>query len=98
MHDFCTQYQCTNVLKIYSFRSLKTLSGCLCQNLFISPKTEEKLANVGKFKCDQQAFVHLFRKKLRFDINGSVEFLSTQMRRFLANLVQNSLWNCHARI
>ena len=34
----------------------------------------------GKFKCDQHVFVHLFRKKILFDINGSTEFLSTQMR------------------
>ena len=52
---------------------------------------------LGEFKCDQHVFVHLFRKKLLFDINGSTEFLSTQMRAFLANLFQNSLWNCHAR-
>ena len=51
----------------------------------------------GEFKCDQHVFVHLFRKKLLFDINGLTEFLSTQMRTFLANLFQNSLWNCHAR-
>ena len=37
----------------------------------------------GEFKCDQHAFVYLFRKKLIFDINGSTEFLSTQMRSFL---------------
>ena len=49
---------------------------------------------LGEFKCDQHVFVHLFRKKLLFDINGSTEFLSTQMRTFLANFFQNSLWNC----
>ena len=52
---------------------------------------------LGEFKCDQHVFVHLFRKKLLFDINGSTEFLSTQMRTFLADFFQNSLWNCHAR-
>ena len=46
---------------------------------------------LGEFKCDQQVFVHLFRKKLLSDINGSIEFLSTQMCTFLANLFQNSL-------
>ena len=46
---------------------------------------------LGEFKCDQHVFVHLFRKKLLFDINKSTEFLGTQMRTFLANLVQNSL-------
>ena len=52
---------------------------------------------LGEFKCDQQVFVHLFKKKLLFDINGSAKFLSIQMRKFVANLIQNSLWNCHAR-
>ena len=50
----------------------------------------------GEFKCDQYVFVHLFRKKLLFDINDSIEILSTQMRTFLADLFQNSLWGCHA--
>ena len=51
----------------------------------------------GEFKCDQHAFVYLFRKKLIFDTNDSTEFLSTQMRSFLANLFQNSLPKCHGR-
>ena len=96
MHDFCTWYQCTNVLRIYSFWSLKTLPSRLFQNLFISPETEEKLM-LGEFKCDQPVFVHLFRKEILFDINGSTEFLSTQMRTFFANLFQNSLCKSHAR-
>ena len=37
------------------------------------------------------------QEKILFDINGSTEFLSTQMRTFFANLFQKSLWNCHAR-
>ena len=37
------------------------------------------------------------KKKIRFDINGSTEFLSTQMRTSLANLLQTSMWKCHAR-
>ena len=49
---------------------------------------------LGEFKYDQYVFVHLFRTKLLFDINDSAEFLSTQVRTFLA-LLQNSL--CHAR-
>ena len=52
---------------------------------------------LGEFKCDQHVFVHLFRKKLLFDINGSTEFLSIQMRPFLANLFQNKLCKSHAR-
>ena len=52
---------------------------------------------LGKFKCDQSVFVHLFRKKLLFDINDLTEFLSTQMRTFLANLFQNNLCKSHAR-
>ena len=40
---------------------------------------------LGEFKCDQCVFVHLFRKKLLFDINDSTEFLSTQVLIFLAN-------------
>ena len=51
---------------------------------------------LGEFKCDQH-LVHLFRKKLLFDINSSTEFLITQMRTFLANLFQNSLWKSYAR-
>ena len=50
-----------------------------------------------RIKCDQHVFVYLLRKKLIFDTTGSTEFLSTQMRTFLANLFQNSLWNCDAR-
>ena len=34
--------------KIYLFWSLKTLSSRLCQYLFISTETEEKLSNVGR--------------------------------------------------
>ena len=34
---------------------------------------------LGEFKCDQHVFVHLFRKKLLFDIDDSTEFLSTEM-------------------
>ena len=52
---------------------------------------------LGEFKCDQQVFVHLSRKKILFDINGSAEVLSTQMRTFFVNLLQNSLWSCDAR-
>ena len=52
---------------------------------------------LGEFKSDQNSFVHLFRKKLLFDINGSTEVLSRQMRTFLANLFQNSLCKSHAR-
>ena len=51
---------------------------------------------LGEFKCDQHVFVHLFRKKLLFDINGLTEFLSTQMRTFLANLFQDNLCKSHA--
>ena len=39
-----------------------------------------------EFKYGQRVFVHLLRKKLLFYINDSTEFLSTQMRTFLANL------------
>ena len=79
----CGGYKLCRVVyvKIYLFH-LKLRKNCLM---------------LGEFKCDQHVFVHLFRKKLLFDINGSTEFLSTQMRAFLANLFQNSLWNCHAR-
>ena len=52
---------------------------------------------LGEFKCDQHVFVHLFRKKLLFDINGLTEFLSTQMHAFLANLFQKNLCKSHAR-
>ena len=52
---------------------------------------------LGEFTCDQHVFVHLFRKKILFHINGSTEFLSTHMRTFLANLFQNSLSKSHAR-
>ena len=52
---------------------------------------------LGEFKCDQNVFVHLFRKSLFFDINGSTEILSTQMRSFLANLFQNSIWKSRTR-
>ena len=41
---------------------------------------------LGEFKCDQHVFVYSFRKKLLFDMNDSTEFLSTQVRTFLANL------------
>ena len=68
-------------VKIYLFH-LKLRKNCLM---------------LEEFKCDQHVFVHLFRKKLLFDINGSTEFLSTQMRTFLANLFQNSLCKSHAR-
>ena len=34
---------------------------------------------LGEFKCNQHVFVHLFRKKLIFDINSLTKFLSTQM-------------------
>ena len=46
---------------------------------------------LGEFKCDEQIFVHLFRKKLLFEINDSTEFLSAHFRTFLANLFQNNL-------
>ena len=46
---------------------------------------------LGEFKFDQQIFVYLFRKKMLFDINGSTEFLITEMSTFLANLFPNSL-------
>ena len=52
---------------------------------------------LGEFKRDQHVFVHLFRKKLLFDIKGLTEFLSTQMRTFVANLFQNRLCKSHAR-
>ena len=52
---------------------------------------------LGEFKCDEQIFVHLFRKKLLFEINDSTEFLSTHLRTFLANLFQNNLHKSHAR-
>ena len=52
---------------------------------------------LGEFKHDHHVFVNSFRKNLLFDINGSKEFLSTQMRTFLANLVQNSVCKSHAR-
>ena len=68
-------------VKIYSFHLKLTKT---CQML-------------GDFKCDQHVFMHLFRKKLIFDINNSTEFLSAQMRTFLANLFQSSLSICHAR-
>ena len=32
---------------------------------------------LGEFKFDQHDFVHLFWKKLLFEINGLIEFLST---------------------
>ena len=50
-----------------------------------------------EFKCDQHVFVHLFRKKLLFDINGLTEFLSTQMLTFLANFFQDNPCKSHAR-
>ena len=40
---------------------------------------------LGEFKCGQDAFVHLFRKK------------RTQMYTFLANFYPNSLWRSHVR-
>ena len=52
---------------------------------------------LGEFKCDENVYVHLFRKKLLFDINGLTEFLSTQMRTFLANLFENNLCKSHVR-
>ena len=68
-------------VKIYLFH-LKLRKNCLM---------------LGEFKCDQHVFVHLFRKKLLFDINGLTEFLSTQMHAFLANLFQKNLCKSHAR-
>ena len=65
--------------------------------IFFHLKLRKNCLMLGEFKCDQHVFVHLFRKKLLFDINGSTEFLSTQMRTFLANLFQNSLCKSHAR-
>ena len=41
---------------------------------------------LGEFKCDQHVFVHLFRKKLFFDMDDSTEFLGTEMHTVLANL------------
>ena len=52
---------------------------------------------LGEFKCDQHVSVHLFRKKILFDKNGSTEFLSTQIRTFLANLFQKNLCKSHGR-
>ena len=52
---------------------------------------------LGEFKCDQHVSVHLFRKKILFDINGSTELLSTQTHTFLANLFQKNLCKSHAR-
>ena len=52
---------------------------------------------LGEFKCDQHVFVHLFRKKSLFDINGSTEVLNPQMRKFLANLFQKNLCKTNAR-
>ena len=52
---------------------------------------------LGEFKCDLHVFVHLFRKKLLFDKNDATEILSTQVRTFLANLLQTKRWKCHAR-
>ena len=46
---------------------------------------------LGELKCDQHVSVHLFRKKVFFDINGPKELLITQIHTFLANLFQNSL-------
>ena len=43
---------------------------------------------LGEFKFYQHVFVHLFGKKLLFDINGLIEFLSTKVYTFLANLFQ----------
>ena len=48
---------------------------------------------LGEFKHDRHVFVHLFRRKIRFDINGSTEFLSPQMCTSLANLFQTSCGN-----
>ena len=42
-------------------------------------------------------FCTFIQEKIIFDINDSIEILSTQMRTFSANLFQNSLWKCHAR-
>ena len=52
---------------------------------------------LGEFKCDQHAFVHLFRKNLFFNINGSAKFLTTEMDTFFANLSHKSLRKSHAR-
>ena len=58
-------------------------------------KLRKNCLMLGEFECDQYVFVHLFREKLLFDINDSAKFLSTQVRSFLANFLQNS--PCHAR-
>ena len=52
---------------------------------------------LGEFKCDQDVFVHLFRKTNTFYRNGSRVFLSTQMSTSLAHLFQHSMWKCDAR-
>ena len=52
---------------------------------------------LGEFKCDQHIFGHLYKKKMFFDINGTTQFLSTQMHTFLSNSLQNSMWKRHAR-
>ena len=54
-------------------------------------KLRENCQMLGEFKCDHHVFVHLFRKNLFFNINGSTKFLTTQMQTFLANLSQNYL-------
>ena len=52
---------------------------------------------LGEFKCDQHVFVHLFRKDLLFEMNGSTELLRTQMGTFLSNLFENSMCKSDAR-
>ena len=52
---------------------------------------------LGEVKCDQQVFVHLYRKNLIFEINSSADFLITQIGTFLANLFQSSLCKSHSR-
>ena len=60
-------------------------------------KLRKNCLMLEEFKCDQHVFVHLFRKRLLFDINGSTEYLSIQMRTFVANLFQNNRCKSHTR-
>ena len=50
----------------------------LCRVVYVNFNLKQKknCLMLGEFKCDQYVFVHLFRKKLIFDINGSTKFLS----------------------
>ena len=73
------------------------MSSGLCLNLFASPETKEKLCNVGRIYMWPACLCAFIQEKLFFDINGSTEFLCTQMRTFLANLFENSLCKSHAR-